>query len=109
MSMGSCLDALAAEAERDLEVALRGSSLCSVSRRAGQGAADVKAKEGRWYALRDVLRGLERGDPVDEALRAAAETLRGRTPSGPAWDSYRTGGESALRDARACLGLAERD
>lgn len=105
MITAACLDDLAVEAERELEAALRGSSLCSVSRRPGQGAEDVKNKEGRWYVFRDVQRNLERGHTASEAIREAAETLRLRTHSGPAWDSYRTGGESALRDARDCLGL----
>ena len=53
MIVRSCLDTLAEEAEREWETALRGSSLCSVSRRPAQGAGDVKTKEGRWCALRD--------------------------------------------------------
>lgn len=109
MSFRNCLDTLAEEAERALETALRGSSLCSVSRRPGQGTGDVKVKEGRWYALRDVQRGLDRGDSPEVAVRTAEEALLRRTPAGPAWDNYRMGGELALRDARACLAIAERD
>lgn len=105
MSTSADLEALALQAERELEDALRGSSLCSVSRRPGQGTADVKGKEGRWFALRNVQRNLAQGRPADEAVREAEEALRRRTPSGPAWSSYREGGESALRDARSCLGL----
>lgn len=109
MSFGECLAALAAEAERELEAALHGSSLCSVSRGPGQGAGNVKYKEGRWYALRDVQRGLLRDLAPDEAILAAESVLGGRAPSGPAWDTYRSGAESAFRDARACQGLEAQD
>lgn len=109
MSTTSRIDTLAAEAERALEEALRGSSLCSVSRRPGQGASDVKFKEGRWYVLRDIQRGLGRGHSAQEAIRSAETNLRQQTPAGPAWESYLTGGEEALQDARSCLGRAKVD
>ena len=106
MTSSGPLDEMTAEAERDLEAALRGSSLCSVSRRTGQGVSDVKTKEGRWYTLRDVQRGMDQGHSAEEAIRDASEMIRQRTPEGEAWAGYREGAETALRDARISLGLA---
>lgn len=106
MTSNGPLDEVTAEAERDLEAALRGSSLCSVSRRPGQGVSDVKIKEGRWYTLRDVQRGMDQGRSAEEAIRDASELIRQRTPAGEAWAGYREGAEAALSDARLCLGLA---
>jgi hypothetical protein len=95
------LQQLLDRAERELEAALRGASLCAVSRDPRQGGANVKFLEGRWYTLRDVQRRLEQGAP--DALADVAAELERRTPQGPAWADYAAGAASALEDARAVL------
>lgn len=96
--MTTDLAALIAQAEAELEAALRGASLCSVSRDPRQGASDVKFKEGRWYTLRDLQRQLDAGLDLSAALAVVAEEQSRRTPQGDAWTTYRAGAAAALED-----------
>lgn len=105
-SDGGLLDSLVLRAQGAMEAALRGASLCSVSRDPGRGATDVKVCEGRWYTLRDIQRDLERGLEPQAALAAAAERVESRTPSGPAWVDYRRGAQEGLDLARSVLETA---
>lgn len=92
--MTSELDALVDAAQRDLEAALRGASLCSVSRDPSAGATTVKFLEGRWYTLRDIQRrGIDGIDEVEEAVSR-------RVPNGPAWRDYADGARSAIDAVR---------
>lgn len=88
------------QAEVELERALRGASLCAVSRDPSAGASSVKFLEGRWYTLRDLERQLEKGSSLEEALDAVAGQIGQRTPTGPAWEDYRSGAMSALAEVR---------
>lgn len=92
--------ALREQAEGELERALRGASLCAVSRDPSAGASSVKFLEGRWYTLRDLERHLERGSTLEEALDAVTAQIDQRTPAGPAWEDYRAGALAALADVR---------
>lgn len=96
---------LIAQAEAELEAALRGASLCAVSRDPRQGMSDAKFKEGRWYTLRDVQRQLDAGLDLPEALAAVAAEQSVRTPAGDAWTTYRAGAASALEDIALQWGL----
>lgn len=101
--MTTDLTPLIAQAEAELEVALRGASLCSVSRDPRQGSTDVKFKEGRWYTLRDLQRQLDAGKDLPAALVEVAGEQSRRTPAGDAWTTYRAGAAVALADvARQC-------
>lgn len=102
------LEPLVQRAQAEVEAALRGASLCSVSREPGRGSADVKVCEGRWYTLRDIQRELERGAEPAAALASVGERLRVRTPSGSAWEDYRRGAGEALDLARTTLDLPPR-
>lgn len=102
----SPLDRLVLEAEAELESALRGASLCSVSRKPQEGASDVKFKEGRWYALRDIQRHVDGGFDAIAALQATQSEWARRTPTGEAWTTYRAGALAALQDATAALGVS---
>lgn len=98
---GPDLVGLRERAEAELERALRGASLCAVSRDPSAGASSVKYLEGRWYTLRDLERQLDAGATLDDALAAVGEQLERRTPSGPAWADYRAGALAALDEVRA--------
>lgn len=93
------LDDLVDTAQTELEAALRGASLCSVSRAPHQGTTDVKFKEGRWYTLRDIQRHVTAGVAVSQAIDAVSQEVLRRTPSGDIWATYRAGAMSALEDA----------
>lgn len=99
------LEPLVQQAQGEVEAALRGASLCSVSREPGRGATDVKVHEGRWYTLRDIQRDLEKGADADRAIADAESRVQSRTPSGEAWADYRRGAAEALGQARQALGL----
>jgi uncharacterized protein YoaH (UPF0181 family) len=105
--MSMALDDLVLAAQAQLEAALRGASLCSVSRDPRRGASDVKLHEGRWYTLRDIQRLLATGEQPGQAVDAVSSELRRRTPAGEAWASYLSGGEQALREARTALDLTD--
>ena len=97
------LEELAATAQQELERALRGASLCAVSRDPSAATASVKFLEGRWYALQDVRRRLaaEPALTLTEVADQVAADGRRRTPAGPAWTEYAAGAASALDDVRA--------
>jgi len=97
---------LIAQAEAELEAALRGASLCAVSRDPRQGSSDVKFKEGRWYTLRDVQRQLDAGLDLPEAIAAVTKEQSMRTPAGDAWTTYRAGAAAALEDIALQRGLS---
>ena len=100
----SALDPLLVRAEAELEAALRGASLCSVSRDPAAGATTAKFLEGRWYTLRALQRGLA-SDPDDPGAVLEAVTADGNrsTPDGPAWADYARGAASALDEFRALM------
>ena len=50
----------------DLDRALRGASLCTVSRGPQQGLRDVKVKDGRWNAISAVARALDNGRQLEQ-------------------------------------------
>ena len=56
--MTASLEDLTTTAQHELERALRGASLCAVSRDSAAASTSVKFLEGRWYALQDVRRRL---------------------------------------------------
>ena len=96
--MTADIDLLATAAERELEAALRGASLCAVSRDPAAGASTVKFLEGRWYTLRDVQRRMA-VDPslsIEEAAGAVERDAARRTPQGDAWRDYRAGAQSVF-------------
>lgn len=101
------LEPLVQRAQGEVEAAVRGASLCSVSREPGRGASDVKEHEGRWYTLRDIQRELERGAGAARAVADAQERVALRTPEGPMWEDYRRGAEDAIEIARRVLGLTD--
>jgi hypothetical protein len=96
---------LIAVAEAELEAALGGASLCSVSRSPHRGAMDVKEREGRWYTLQDIQRRLDEGIAPGDAITSVLEQVTTRTPAGEAWITYRIGALGAVEDARDALGL----
>ena len=107
--MSDALDDLAATAQRELERALRGASLCAASRDPSAAPTSVKYLEGRWYALQDVRRRVA-ADPAltwTEAADAVAADGQ-RTPQGPAWAQYAAGAASALDDVRSIEGSDSR-
>jgi hypothetical protein len=83
----------------DLDRALRGASLCSVSRGPQQGLRDVKVKDRRWNAISAVARALDNGRPPADALAEVAAS-QASGPAGQAWVSYRAGVDSGLAELR---------
>ena len=103
--MTTPLDELTDRAQAELEAALRGASLCAVSRDPSAGATTVKYLEGRWYTLRDVQRRLDvQACSLDAAIEAVESESQRRTPAGDAWRDYARGAASALADVRALAG-----
>ncbi len=105
MIEAALLEPLLARAEADLEAALRGASMCAVSRDPAAGASTAKFLEGRWYTLRAIQRGLESAVDADpgSVLGAITADAAARTPEGPAWADYARGARSAIDDVSALI------
>ena len=101
------LETLVQQAQAEVEAAVRGASLCSVSREPGRGASDVKVHEGRWYTLRDIQRDLEHGSDAATAMAHARIRVERRTPAGDSWADYRRGAFEALQQVQQVFGLRE--
>lgn len=104
-SAGDLLQPLVDEAQAQLEAALRGASLCAVSRDPHHGTSQVKVQEGRWYTLKDLLRDLDNGSTPTAAIAAAEQRLSTRVPGGETWLDYRAGAVQAVADARSLWGI----
>lgn len=96
-------------AAASLEAATGGRAVCTAARD-GAALPGVKYAEGRWVALREVVRAASAPDRLAEtalAVRTAwvkeLEALRARG-AGPDWIAYRSGGVDALEQLAADAG-----